>query len=445
MAKVAFTAKRVQAFKCPPDKKQVIYMDADCPGLGLRITPKGEPAFIFQGYQQRRCIRITIGSPDAWTIPDAQKAAREYQRLIDLGIDPREQRREQESERQAQRQQQEAQAVTFGEAWQQYMAARWDKWGEHHRNDHQRLTRAPGATKAGKPTIAGPLYEFWGSRLADLTPEAIQQWAESQAQDRPTVARLSWRLLRAFMSWCAEQSEYRELITDNPAKTKGTREALGSGNAKRDTLEDNQLAEWFAAVQGSASPTMAAYIQAMLLTGARPGELLALKWDDINTRWRSITLRDKDESKGGKDGTRAIPLTPYVWHLLANLPRRSQWVFASASTTDNGALLDAPISTPYKALRIANQIAGIEHVTFHGLRRSFSSLSEWLEIPAGVIAQIQGHKPSATAEKHYKVRPLRMLALHHERFEAWMLEQAGIVFDPQQQPGGLRLVASNEA
>ncbi len=443
MAKVSFTGPRVQAFKCPPDKKESFLWDASTPGLALRATIAGAKTYIFHAKLKARTVRMAIGSPETWAISDAQKAAREYQRLIDLGIDPREQRREQESERQAQRQQQEAQAVTFGEAWQQYMAARWDKWGEHHRNDHQRLTRAPSVTKAGKPTIAGPLYEFWGSRLADLTPESIQQWAESQAQDRPTVARLSWRLLRAFMSWCAEQSEYRELITDNPAKTKGTREALGSGNAKRDTLEDNQLAEWFAAVQGSASPTMAAYIQAMLLTGARPGELLALKWDDINTRWRSITLRDKDESKGGKDGTRAIPLTPYVWHLLANLPRRSQWVFASASTTDNGALLDAPISTPYKALRIANQIAGIEHVTFHGLRRSFSSLSEWLEIPAGVIAQIQGHKPSATAEKHYKVRPLRMLALHHERFEAWMLEQAGIVFDPQQQPG-LRLVAGAE-
>ena len=65
----------------------------------------------------------------------------------------------------------------------------------------------------------------------------------------------------------------------------------------------------------------------------------------------------------------------------------------------------------------------------HGLRRSFKSLTEWLEVPVGVVAQIQGHKPSATAEKHYTVRPLELLALHHERIEAWILEQAGIVFD----------------
>jgi hypothetical protein len=73
-------------------------------------------------------------------------------------------------------------------------------------------------------------------------------------------------------------------------------------------------------------------------------------------------------------------------------------------------------------------VAGIEGLTLHGLRRSFKSLTEWLEIPAGVVAQIMGHKPSATAEKHYTVRPLDLLRLHHEKIEAWILEQAGVSF-----------------
>ena len=58
-----------------------------------------------------------------------------------------------------------------------------------------------------------------------------------------------------------------------------------------------------------------------------------------------------------------------------------------------------------------------------------------------VVAQIMGHKPSATAEKHYTVRPLDLLRVHHERIEAWILEQAGIVFDVQTAPGKLRVVA----
>lgn len=58
-----------------------------------------------------------------------------------------------------------------------------------------------------------------------------------------------------------------------------------------------------------------------------------------------------------------------------------------------------------------------------------------------MVAQIQGHKPSAAAEKHYTVRPLELLALHHGRIEAWILEQARIVFDIKAEPGRLRVVA----
>lgn len=84
---------------------------------------------------------------------------------------------------------------------------------------------------------------------------------------------------------------------------------------------------------------------------------------------------------------------------------------------------------------------GLQGLTLHGLRRSFKSLTEWLEIPAGVVAQLMGHKPIATAEKRYTRRPLDLLRVHHEKIEAWILEQAGIAFDAQAAPGALRVVA----
>jgi integrase len=161
--------------------------------------------------------------------------------------------------------------------------------------------------------------------------------------------------------------------------------------------------------------------------------LLQLRWEDVNTKWNSLTIRDKDESKGGKDGVRIIPLTPYVKHLIQALPKRGNWVFSS----EDGA---QPIYKPNRRLTDVCKVAGIEHLTIHGLRRSFGSLAEWLELPAGIVAQIQGHKPSATAEKHYRVRPLDLLRLHHEKLEAWILEQAGVPFDPETASGKLKLI-----
>ena len=83
--------------------------------------------------------------------------------------------------------------------------------------------------------------------------------------------------------------------------------------------------------------------------------------------------------------------------------------------------------------------AGLPALSLHGLRRSFGTQAEWVEVPAGVVAQIMGHKPSATAEKHYRRRPLDLLRMWHVKIEAWILEQAGIEFSPEQ--AGLRVVA----
>jgi integrase len=167
----------------------------------------------------------------------------------------------------------------------------------------------------------------------------------------------------------------------------------------------------------------------LLLTGARAGEVLGLRWDDINTKWRGLTIRDKVE------GTRVIPFTPYVSQLLATPPRRNEFVFSSAVSAGGTLVI------PRNPHNDACKVAGIDDLSIHGLRRSFKSLTEWLEIPAGVVAQLMGHKPSATAEKHYTVRPLDLLRVHHEKIEAWILEQAGVVFDAEAAPGALRLVA----
>ena len=203
---------------------------------------------------------------------------------------------------------------------------------------------------------------------------------------------------------------------------------MGKAGTKKDGLQKGQLAAWFAAVQQLQNPAIAACLQMMLLTGARPGEVLALRWEDVNTQWKGISIRDKVE------GTREIPATPYMLHLLAALPRRNEWVFFSP-TSATGCLTE-PNNPHTRACRSA----GLEGLTLHGLRRSYKSLTEWLEVPVGVVAQIQGHKPSATAEKHYTVRPLKLLRLHHERIEAWILDQAGIVFDAKTAPGGFRVV-----
>lgn len=439
-SRVRLTAGRVEAFACPAGKAQAFLWDTEAPSLMLRATPTGRKTYAFESRLHGATVRISIGTAADWSLDAARKRAAELKQLIDRGEDPRELEKAKAAHKAEQQATQAAHAVTVGEAWKVYVDERRPHWGALHIKDHERLARAGGVTaKRGTRgrgvTIAGPLHPLLGLALRDLTATVIDAWAAREAQTRPTAARLAWRLLKAFLGWCAEQPEYAPVLpSTNPAKTKKAREALGPAKAKNDSLLKTQLPVWFAAVRNIGNPTVAAYLQTLLLTGARPGEVLEMRWEDLNTQWKGLTIRDKVE------GLRIIPLTPYVSQLLAALPRRSEWVFASSSTQPDKP--HQPISKPHKPHETACKVAGIDGLTLHGLRRSFKSLSEWLEVPAGVVAQIQGHKPSATAEKHYTVRPLDLLAVHHERIEAWILEQAGVQFDAQAEPGKLRVVTA---
>lgn len=432
-----FTAGRVADFTCPAGKQQAIYWDAKQPGLGLRVTANNARAYVFEAWSQGRTVRVTIGSPAAWTLDAARKEAARLKVLVDSGINPNEQRREQDEAKAAARVQaetaQQRQTLTVGEAWTAYLEERRPYWGERHYLDNARMVQPGGkpSQRRGdkrKARTAAPLAEFMPLPLAQLDAARVEAWAACEGQKRPTRARLAWRLLRAFLTWCAEHPRYAGIVQTNPAKTRRTREALGKPGIKSDVLTREQLPAWFAHVRQIQNPAIAAALQVMLLTGARPGEVLTLRWEDINTQWRSIVIRDKVE------GERMIPLTPYVAHLLALLPRRNAWVFSSPSSASG------QLSRPHSPHAEACRAAGIDGLTLHGLRRSFSTLTEWLEIPAGVVAQIMGHKPSATAERHYKVRPLDLLRVHHERIEAWILEQAGIDFQAAQDLPTLRRV-----
>ena len=61
--------------------------------------------------------------------------------------------------------------------------------------------------------------------------------------------------------------------------------------------------------------------------------------------------------------------------------------------------------------------------------------SPWWASLTGIVAQIRRHKPSATAEKYFTVRPHDLLRLHHDKIEAWVLGQAGVPFVRQAVQG----------
>ncbi len=433
---ISFTADRIAKLECPKDKAQVIYWDVKNPGyFGLRVTKNQAKAFIFQNRLHGQTLRLTIGNPPAMSIGEAQTEAKRLKVLTDLGTDPRVIEAEKTAKVNAERQKGKLALII----WDEYIKDRSKSWGKRHKDCHDVMVRIGGKEiKRGlkknmeKIQEDGILRALLSQPLEEITRDKVIQWLDKEVKTRPTYARLALALLRAFIAWAGDQAEYKSLVNVD-ACARLTRE-LPAPTAKNDCLQTEQLQTWFASVKKIGNPVISAYLQTLLLTGARRNELTELKWKDLDTQWHVATIKDKANKSANK--TRQIPLTPYVEFLISNLPRRNEYVFSSPYSKSGS------ITEPRIAHNQALQAAGLPMLTIHGLRRSFGTLAEWVECPTGISAQIMGHTPSATAEKHYRVRPIDLLRKWHIQIENYILTQAGIPI-PKIETGDKKLKVVN--
>ena len=443
--KVKFTAGRIANFQCLKDKPQTFLWCIDPLGLAVRATAAGSKAYIYQAKVKGQSMRVTIGDVSKWSIADAEAEARRLQTLIDQGNDPRQVKAEQDAAQKAKaaakRKQEARETVTIADAWKDYVTERSASkidgkpvWGDRHKAHHAYFVQAggvkrkrgtrPGESKKTRPGVLVPLMKL---RLVDLDAKVIAKWLDKEAKQAPTTAAQAFRALRAFLTWCAKHETYSAAVQAGACQSDDVKNRVPSPKTKKDdSLRRAQIKPWFKAVRKISNPVISAYLQGLLLTGARRNELAALKWADVDFQWKSLTIRDKVE------GERTIPLPPYLEHLIATLPRRNEYVFSSP--TAKSGRIEEPRIQHVKAL----DAAALPALSLHGLRRSFGTLSEWVEAPAGIVAQIMGHKPSAIAEKHYIQRELDLLHQWHVKIEAWILHEAGIKFVPVK--AGLQLV-----
>ena len=217
--KVKLTSRRIAAFQCPKDKTRAYLWCVEVKGLGVIATTGGAKSYIFQAKVNGKSMRLTIGNVDTWNIPAAQVEARRLRTQIDLGNDPRQIRDDKAAENIEKStilaQRQISESVTLSMAWNEYIAIRKPQWSERHYSDHIADMHPGGAvrSRSRELTIPGTLASLAPIRLVDLTSELLEEWARVEAEKRPTRARLSLRLLKAFLFWCARHPTYKTIVT----------------------------------------------------------------------------------------------------------------------------------------------------------------------------------------------------------------------------------------
>lgn len=428
---------------CPEGLPFVLVKDVDKKGLRLRVTKAGGKHWQFETRLKGKLITRALGEWPAVSLGEARRQAHILRGMTEQGTDPREIERQQRAIEDAkaaaalaQAAADTAHALTVGDLWPRYLAEgkpkKRDAWKPRYLADIKRLSSAGGVEKVrGKGlTRPGPIFPLMALTLAEVSEDSLQIWFEKEAAVSRHQAARAFVMFKGFLRWCSNRPEYRKLVNREAGKAPAILENMPANTKRTDALESAQVAGWWQGVEQLSNRTASVYLRALLLTGARREELAALTWDKVDFQWRKLTIADKVES------TRTIPLTPYLAQLLATLPRVNDFVFASAGKAGR-------IADTRKSHATALASAAIDHLTIHGLRRSFSLLGEAAGAPAGAIAQVMGHKPSATAEG-YRPRSVDALRPFLAKIEAHILEQAGVVFDAKAEPGRLSVVAGSK-
>ncbi len=157
------------------------------------------------------------------------------------------------------------------------------------------------------------------------------------------------------------------------------------------------------------SPELRRFVIVALKTGMRAGEILGLKWLDIDSNANQIVVR---KSKSGR--MRFIPLHSDVAEVLRSLPKHGEFVFSDKHGERYGR--SSWIRTQFER---ALEQAGIRDFHVHDLRHTFASELIMKGADLKTVSELLGHSSTRMTERYSHLSP------HHKSLAVNLLAQEG--------------------
>ena len=138
------------------------------------------------------------------------------------------------------------------------------------------------------------------------------------------------------------------------------------------------------------APHLKSIILVALHAGLRRGEILRLRWADVDLQQGVLVVR-KSKTRSGRG--RRVNLNSMLRRMLFSLhdEERGEWVFPSPKRFQTPGEPERHIGDVKNAFRRAVRLAGIAPITFHQLRHTFCSRLADAGIPLPVIQDLAGH------------------------------------------------------
>jgi integrase len=259
-----------------------------------------------------------------------------------------------------------------------------------------------------------------GAMVRDVQPDHVHSYIharvnEGQANEsEPSNAtkRSRYRHVRAFFSWAVEN----ELVDESPVDdvSKPRKEEKEKAFLKPDDIKrilravdaHRQMRE------GEPGPTprdtwLKEMIRVAVGTGLRRGELLNLRWGDVDLESGRLVVRNRDgfTAKNGRE--RTVPLRGDALETLRAMKE-------DRSTLDNdpvfvGANDDVPkpdrVSKRFKFYVRKAGLSDREELSFHSCRHTTGSWLSMQGVPLRVISEILGHSSTQVTEMYSHLSP----------------------------------------
>ena len=242
------------------------------------------------------------------------------------------------------------------------------------------------------------------TQISELTSEMVGEFLEERKRfgnHRRSgfgLGEETMRHIHRLLQQCLNQAIRDGLLTENPAKAFRYRK---STTVKANIMTPLEMEDYLDAAERLGYLPM---FMLALTAGLRQGELIALKWSDLNMKKRTLTIAEKRAVERRKlveygSQTRLIRLTPEVVDLLIMEHSKhpsSPLMFMHPATLK-------PYS-PQMVRRMHKEIiieAGLDHIRFTDLRHTCAIASLRNGMEAKELAQMLGHARTSMTRQNY--------------------------------------------
>jgi integrase len=148
------------------------------------------------------------------------------------------------------------------------------------------------------------------------------------------------------------------------------------------------------------APHAVAALRLLIFTGCRLGEILHLRWSDVDFERGMLHLADS------KTGKKSVVLNAPALAVLDAIPRVGDFVIAGQSRSGKPERPRSDLKKPWSAIR---RHAGLEGLRIHDLRHSFASVGAGAGLGLPIVGKLLGHTQASTTQKyaHLDNDPLR--------------------------------------